>query len=136
MTKEEAKEILKFHSFSHDDIDNPKMTRGFLGVLRPFTGELKRENYIEIMEALKILSDEIRDNDTIEKDIISSIWGICHLARSWAIEPEGMLQHNNLISQKQIKELEEWIDSISYATFMLLDGCDIETAFEFYDPCG
>ncbi len=133
MTKEEAKELLKLHSFRHEDIDNPKMTRGFLGMLRPFKGDIKKENYVEIMEALKVLADDIRDKNQIDKEIMASIWGICHLTRSWAIYPDGMLQENNLISKEQIKQLEQWVDSISYSTFLILDGCDNETAFEFYD---
>ena len=129
----EAKQKLKFHSLTSDDINHPKMERGFLGMLRPFSGELSEENFHEVVKAIQILSDELRNHKKIDKKVISAIWGICHLTRSWAIEKEGMLQSNNLINDEQIKKLEKWIESISYVTFTILDGCDNSTAFEFYE---
>ena len=59
--------------------------------------------------------------------------GICHLTRSWAIEKDGMLQRNNLIEKEQVEKLKIWVKNISYATFLILDGCDNETAFEPYE---
>ncbi|WP_200893418.1 hypothetical protein [Paenibacillus terrae] len=29
MNKQEARELLRCHSFTHDDLDHPKMTNGF-----------------------------------------------------------------------------------------------------------
>lgn len=133
MTIEEAKQILKYHSFTDEDVNHPKMEKGFLGMLRPFSGKLYEENYHEVIAAIKTLADEIRDKEKIDKEVISAIWGICHLTRSWAIEKEGMLQSNNLINDEQIKKLEKWIESISYITFAILDGCDDLTAFNFYE---
>jgi len=40
MDKEEALLLLSFHSTRNSDIDNPKWENGFLGILRPFKGEL------------------------------------------------------------------------------------------------
>jgi hypothetical protein len=133
MTKEEAKKVLKYHSFINEDINHPKMGKGFLGMLRPFSGELIEDNYHEIITAIKVLADDLRKGKNIDKEVISSIWGICHLTRSWAIEEDGMLRRNNLISEEQIKKLENWIETISYATMMILDGCDNLVAFEFYE---
>lgn len=129
MTKEEAKQLLKYHSFMDEDIKHPKMTRGFLGMLRPFSGELIEENYHEIIKAMKVLADDLRDKDLIDREIISCLWGICHLTRSWAIEKEGMLQSNNLITERQVELLEDWIEAISFAMMMILGGCDNEEAF-------
>lgn len=36
MNKEEAKELLSYHSGTSEDIHNPKWESGFLGSLRPF----------------------------------------------------------------------------------------------------
>ena len=126
MTKDEAKEILKYHSFTHEDINHPKMEKGFLGMLRPFSGQIFEENFHEIMEAIRILSDDLRDVEMVDREVISALWGICHLTRAWAIYPNGMLQSNKLISKEQIKKLETWIEVISYSTMMILDGCDDE----------
>lgn len=132
MTKEEAKNILRYHSFTHEDINHPRMKRGFLGMLRPFLGELVEKNYHEVMGAIKVLADDLREEDKIDREIISTIWSICHLARSWAIQPGGMLRRNNLIKKEQVKKLEDWVEAISYTTMMILDGSDNQTAFEFY----
>lgn len=133
MTKEEAKELLMYHSFTHEDIDHPKSENGFLGMLRPFSGELIEDNFHEVMEALKTLAHELETEEKIDKKVISALWRICHLSRAWAIHPDGMLRRNNLITDKQIQELEGWIEDISYATMFLLDGSGIEVAFEPYN---
>jgi len=132
MTKEEAKQILKYHSFTHEDINHPKTERGFLGMLRPFSGELIEDNYHEVINAIQVLTDQLRDNEKVDKEVISAVWGICHLTRSWAIDPEGMLQKNNLIKKEQIEKLKKWVESISYAIMMIMDGSNNETAFDFY----
>ena len=133
MTKEEAKKLLKYHSFNNEDVNQPKMKNGFLGMLRPFKGVLIEENYHELIKAIKVLSDEIRDGEQIDKEVISAIWGICHLARNWAVKKEGMLQRNQLLTSEQIAKLEKWLETISYAMMMMLDGHDNSTAFELYE---
>lgn len=55
MNIEEAKELLSFHSTRNSDIDNPKWENGFLGSLRPFSGELHNENFFEVMECWKAM---------------------------------------------------------------------------------
>jgi len=58
MESDQAKELLSFHSCRNNDIHNPKWSEGFLGSLRPFRGELREENLIEVMECLKALKEE------------------------------------------------------------------------------
>ena len=65
---------MKYHSFTDEDINHPKMEKGFLRMLRPFSGKLIEENYHEIIKAIKTLADELRDKKQIDKDIISAIW--------------------------------------------------------------
>ena len=132
MTEKNAIEELMFQSGRHSDIENPRWENGFLGMLRPFQGNLIEENFHKIISILYILSDKLNE-ELIKKEIIASIWGICHLGRAWGIYPEGMLQSNNLISKEQIKDLDNWIEHISYITFCLLDGCGKDVAFEFYE---
>ncbi len=55
-----------------------------------------------------------------------------HLSRAWAIEEDGMLRRNNLISKEQVALLSEWIDCISYAVMVLFEGNEDE-AFEPYE---
>jgi len=132
MTPDEAKNILLHHSFAHEDTSHPKSTRGFLGMLRPFNGELVQENYHEVMEAIKVLHVSL-EREQIDREIIASLWAICYLGRSWAIDKNGMLRSNNLISQEQVDLMEAGINNISYAVFCLLDGAGVDEAFDGYD---
>jgi hypothetical protein len=133
VTKGEAKELLLYHSFIHENINHPKVENGFLGMLRPFKGKLIEANFHEVIEAIKTLADELETENKVDKEIISALWGICHLGRAWAIHPDGMLRRNNLIKEAQIQKLEGWIEDISYATMMLLNGSGKEVAFEPYN---
>lgn len=132
MTKEDAIEELMYQSGNHENFESERWQKGFLGQLRPFKGILYEENYHLIMQSMKVLASEM-EKDFIDKRIINTIWGICHLARMWAIHPEGMLQRNNLITEKQILQIDNWLIDISYAASCLLDGAGIDVAFADYD---
>ncbi|WP_343696132.1 hypothetical protein [Flavobacterium sp.] len=132
MTKEEALEELMYQSGCHENIESERWEKGFLGQLRPFKGVLYEENYHLIMKSLKVLSSEM-EKDFVDKRIISSIWGICHLGRMWALYPEGMLQSNNLISKEQVSQIDNWLVDISYAAFCILDGAGEDEAFWNYN---
>lgn len=131
MTKTEAVELLKHHSFTHPDFDNPLSENGFLGSLRPFDGKLYEKNFHELMLVLKVLADEFR-KDKVDADIMASFWTICHLGRQWGIEQDGMLQRNGLISPDQVAELNDWINQIAETVFFLLEGQDDDVAFGNY----
>ena len=130
MTVHEAIELLLLHSFMGDDVENPKMTTGFLGSLRPYK-ELDERNFEEIMQALRVLAPRFQD-EKIDQKILSALWCICHLGRAWGVHPDGMLRRNNLIAEADSQRLDEWIDAVSYAVMMLLEG-DIEEAFANYE---
>ena len=131
MTESEALELLKYHSYNHEDFDNPKAEIGFLGMLRPFQGELYEDNFHDLMTILRVLKNEFK-NDKLNRQIVSSFWGICHLSRAWGLNSEGMLRRNNLITEKQIQLLSVWIDCISTTIMNLLEGLNEEEAFESY----
>ena len=130
MNKNEAKELLSFHSTRNEDIDNLKWKKGFLGSLRPFCGELYEENFFEIMECLKTLKDEFT-KPAIEQGIISDIVAIIHYTRIWSA-PEGMLGSNHLLTEEQTKLLLAWTDIIE-SCFMFLLEDDEEDAFIDYE---
>jgi hypothetical protein len=131
MTHEEARDLLLHHSFRHENISHPKTERGFLGMLRHLTGALIEDNYHDIMKAIRVLHVELT-NKRLDSEIMASLWTICHLGRMWAIDKNGMLRRNNLISQEQIELVDEWISSISYTVFCLLDGAGVDEAFNEY----
>jgi len=105
---------------------------GFLGSLRPFQGELHESNFIEIMECIKVLQDEFKQ-DKVDKNILSDIVGITHLARTWA-SPNGMLGSNKLLSKEQTDKLNLWVDIIQESLMWLFDDAPEETfwSYEMY----
>lgn len=130
MDKYQAKELLSFHSLKNGDIHNPKWENGFLGSLRPFRGDLHKENFFEVVECLRTLQDDLTA-PTIEQGIVSDIVAIIHLTRVWAA-PNGMLGSNHLLTEEQTKHLLAWIDIIETSFMFLLDDAP-EEAFSDYE---
>lgn len=130
MNVEEAKELLSYHSGTNDDIHNPKWEFGFLGSLRPFRGELQEENFIEVMECIKVLKDEF-SAPMIDKRMVSDIVGMAYFARSW-VSPEGVLGSNHLLTGEQTGKLLLWVDIIEECLTYLLDDAE-EEAFFLYN---
>lgn len=83
------------------------------------------------MACVIALADELRGASP-DKRTIAALWAICHLGRAWALEPDGMLRSHRLIAEADVTRLGEWIDCISSATMMLLDGCELDDALEPY----
>ncbi len=132
MDRDQAIELLLLHSCAHPDFNHPKWESGFIGMLRPFGGELIEDNYHEVVACIGCLAGELQSEAPVDKRIVSSLWGICHTARAWGVEEDGMLRRNRLISDEQVRTLDEWVDAISYATTTLLDGEDLDSALAQY----
>ena len=130
MAPEEARESLEFHAGSHEAIEDPRWVNGFLGMLRPYAG-LREESFHSVMESLRALGPSLVGPE-VDRRVVSSLWGICHLARAWGVHPEGMLRRNGLISHEDVHRLEGWIETISNATMWTLEG-DLDEAFRDYD---
>lgn len=62
----------------------------------------------------------------LPRQLVSAAWAIVHLGRAWALEPEGMLRRNDLVSAPDLERLDEFLARISYAVMMLLDDCPEE----------
>jgi len=123
--------LLKCHAYAHDDVHFPKAENGFLGSLRPFQGELKEENLHEMMVVIRALAAKLGE-PALDREIISCLWTICKLGRAWAVDPNGMLRSNGLITEEQVERMENWLDLISYAVMILLDEGGEEEAFWGY----
>ncbi|WP_339831005.1 hypothetical protein [Paenibacillus sp. FSL R7-0272] len=130
--RQEAIVLLKYHAFAHDDVNHPKMEHGFLGSLRPFRGQLIEENFHELMRILRTLAPDL-SRAALDREVIACLWSITHLARTWAVEPEGMLRSNQLISDEQVAVMEEWLNLFSYAVMILIEGGDEQEAFWGYE---
>ncbi len=129
MNVNEAKELLSFHSGRNTDINNIKWKKGFLGILRPFKGTLSEENFVEVMECLKVLKNEFK-KQTIEKEIVADIVGITYMTKVW-ISPNGMLGRNDLLTKEQTQQLSVWIDIIEECFMYLLDGAEEDAFFSY-----
>ena len=85
MTRDEAKELLLLHSFSHPSAPHhPKAAGGFLGSLRPYRGNLDPANLHEVIAALVTLAPEF-EQPTLDREIVAALWSINHLARAAAV---------------------------------------------------
>lgn len=123
MTRDQAIEQLKFHSGRHPDVDNIQWEKGFLPSLRPYKG-LNRNSFDNLIECLNVLKDEIKEAEFIERELILDLWTICHYSKAWGTNPEGMIRSNNLISEDDLKQLENWINEISYKVSFWLEGIE------------
>ncbi len=117
VTRDEARESLAFHVSAEGD--------GFLGSLRPYRG-LRESNFHEVMAALRCIAPDLQ-GDLVDRSVLRDLWGICHMGRAWGVHPDGMLRRNQLITDADVARLEHWIECISYATFMLMEGPGDET---------
>ena len=133
MSPAEAKDLLLMHAFSGPKAPgHPKVSGGFLGSLRPYGGHLIEANFVEVMEALRVLGPSLT-GEHVDREVMTALWAICHLARAWGLEPQGLLRRNGLIAAADIETLADWVNAISYASMCLLDGAGEEVAFEGYE---
>lgn len=130
MEKGEAKELLSFHSMRNENIDDTRWENGFLGSLRPFCGELREENFVQVMECLGVLREEF-SAPAIDREMTADIVAIIHLTRAW-MAPGGMLGSNHLLTEEQTERLQAWVDIIETCFMYLLDN-DVEDAFDDYE---
>lgn len=130
MNKEEALILLSFHSGRNSNIGNPKWIDGFLGALRKFDCSLLVKNFIEVMECLKVVSEEFK-NKKIDRDLIADIYGIYYQTNLW-LDNGGLLRNIPLEVRNQ---LEQFMNIYSNAVALLLDYSDeaFKEAFAEYD---
>jgi len=133
LSPKEAIELLQIHSFTYHDVHDPRMENGFLGSLRPYQGTLNHDAFLELMACIKTLGPNLSRGESVDRQIISNLWGICQLARAWAIYPEGMLRSNKLINDADVKTMDDWLDCISYAVMIFLETSDVTEALAPYN---
>lgn len=120
MDYEDARDRLMFHAQSPDARyvgDRP----GFLAMLRPYRG-LNEGNFREILECLEAVAESLRGN-SVDRELMNSLWGICHFGRAWGAEGAGQA-----VPAEDSATIAGWIDAISYLVASLLDGQDYEDA--------
>lgn len=123
MTKTEAVELLKFHSGSHDDINNIKYEKGFLGMLKWCSGELYEDNYNEVLAIIDTLKDELQ-GDLVDRRIIANLMCIYYYAKLWALDEDSMLRRNRLLRDEQVALLNVWVSNILERIIVTLDSIE------------
>ena len=124
MSPEEARTLLLRHTDSNWE-------SGFLGMLRPYHG-LREENFHEVVGCLRALTTALR-GPTLDREIVTALWSLCHLARAWGLDVDGMLRRNRIITDEDAQRLQGWVDVISWTVFWLVGAGNVDDAFSEYE---
>jgi hypothetical protein len=119
MSVDEGMKRLMFHAQPEEG--------SFLHMLRPYRG-LRQEVLNDVLNALRA-SAPMLFNEVLQRELMSALWAISHLGRSWALPPDGMLGRNQLISETDREALGQFIEQFDYAVMTLLDGGSVDEAF-------
>ena len=111
MTPAEAMQRLMFHTRPEPG--------SFLNMLRPYRG-LDANVMRDVAQSLRVCAERFQD-ERVPRELISAVWALSHLGRLWALEPDGMLRRNGLISDEDQTTLSAFLDRFEYAVMMLLD---------------
>jgi hypothetical protein len=122
MTYDEAKRQLSLHLGVLDEARGEwELEDGLVVSLRPYSG-LHEKNIHLVMEALLTVGDRLHRELQIDRELVTTIWSLCYYPRIWGLQPDGMLQRNNLITRDDIARLELWVDTIEETAHALLNG--------------
>lgn len=124
MDFETAIEKLSFHCGSNPAVDDPRWENGFLQTLRPYSGTLRVDVWMDLLDCVEAVSDHLSNANTLDRRLMNSLWGICHFARTWGIHEDGMLVRNRLITAEDRLKLHDWICTLSDRIAMMLDTGD------------
>ena len=134
MKIEDALIELSFHSGRNESIDDPRWANGFLGSLRPYKSLVAVENnFHSVVNCLRGIFPSVQQKNQLDKNLVSDIFAIIHYGRTWGVDKDGMLRRNNLISPKEVDQLDRWLECISTVWCMTLITEDESLAFEIYD---
>lgn len=67
-----------------------------------------------VMDALRGCFANLRE-ERLSRELVSELWGISRLGRSWALNPGGMLRRNNLIDAADQEKLWKFFEDFDYA---------------------
>lgn len=96
-------------------------------MLRPFV-TLDKTILMDLFNALR-QSASLISAGTISRELAAALWTLSFLSRSWALDDQGMLRRNALITEPDRLVLAEFLRQFDYAVMMLLDGSGELEAF-------
>lgn len=128
MEYQDALNTILMHGIGRNDVplDEALHEHGFIGCLRPWSG-LRDENYRELMRAILSLRESLKGRPQWPKELIAGIMGITRMAHCWALDDQGMLRRNGLITGAELDKLRQWVRRIeSVVEQLLLDRDPLE----------
>lgn len=133
MDYEEAKLQLLLHGpGSRECAGQPSLLNdGFVGSLRPYSG-LHEGNFHLVIEAVLTVGIRIHSEPMLDRDLVHAVWYMCSTARSWGLQPGGLLQRNKLITAADTARLELWVNTLERTVLNLLGSWPPHHAVYYY----
>lgn len=120
MSFDTAREKLSFHCGAHPSIEDERWENGFLQ-LAGRAGGLPKEAMLDVTDCVDAVESHLCAAENLDRQVISSLWGIIHFARAWSIDPESSAVQEGRVSEQDREELRAWVDDLSYRIAMMLD---------------
>lgn len=96
--------------------------------LRPYKG-IYEKHFIEILQALVSVADEIKSSDRADREVIYLLWELTRFVRCATAGPHEPTFHGKkLISPDDKRMIDGWMWIIESATLDLLQGRDVANA--------
>lgn len=92
---------------------------GLLTSLRPFR-RLEPDHLTELLDAVRALHGQVEATGTVPLHVVDVALAILTTVHLWALEPDGMLQRNKLLSQADLESLTNWWREFGEAVNMLV----------------
>jgi hypothetical protein len=126
MTPEEAKRLLRIHAGLDADTDPARWERGFVCIHRSAPDDAGEENFLEIMECIRVLTPEIAASPTVDRELMAALWGLIFLPRMWAFNPRHLedlfRNRHHRLDGDRLSRLADQLDRISEAVDYALNG--------------
>lgn len=94
---------------------------GFLGCLRPYSG-IRDENFHAVVESMVTVGHSIATDERIDRELMQAIHCILTFGRLYALDEDGMLVRNRLISPSDRSRFKRQLRVIEQQTSDLLAG--------------
>ena len=131
---EEACDLLKVHSMTLEDANDPRLDTSLLLSFRGWSSQPRWESFHEVMACIKALGPVWSSNDRVQRGPIGDLWGILSSGYGYvrdANKEKHRLQKPSLQPDMSVEEW--WLECIGYAVGIYLQFDDAEEAFTPYN---
>ena len=118
--------LVAHHSGRDAESDPDKWEHGFLVPLRYHPDDIDEGNFLEVMECIQVLAEEIASSPTVDRELMAALWGLMYYPRWWAFNPmqlEGYIRaKSHTLDGKALSQLADQLDRIGEAVLYALEG--------------